>query len=96
MADDEYNIQLDERNQKTKTKYFLEEYLNTELNLHENIINHNINVQYFDSSNNAIVQIADVFANIYYSNLRTSNYEKEIKDMRRNGYLVKEFKFPKK
>lgn len=93
---DEYSIQLDERNQKTKTKYFLEEYLNTELRLHEGLIDKNIIVSYFDSCNNCLVQLADVFANIMYSELRTRNYTKEINKIKKEGYLKKFFEFPKK
>lgn len=96
LPDDEYSIQLDERNQKTKTKYFLEEYLNTELYLQENLITHNISVQYFDSCNNIIVQIADVFANIMFSELMTNNYTNNIEKITSEKYIKKIFKFPKK
>ncbi len=95
LPNDEYVIQLDERNQKTKTKFFLEEYLNTELCLHDEIIDKNISVLYFDSCNNNLVQIADVFANILYSQLLTGNYTKDIKKIENEGYLKKIFKFPK-
>ena len=96
LPNDEYSIQLDERNQRTKTKYFLEEYLNTELRLHEQIIDHNISVSYYDSCNNSLVQIADVFANILYSELRSGNYTKELNKIEKEGYLKKIFNFPKK
>ena len=96
LPNDEYSIQLDERNQRTKTKYFLEEYLNTELRLHEQIIDHNISVSYYDSCNNSLVQIAEVFANILYSELRSGNYTKELKKIEKDGYLKKIFNFPKK
>ncbi len=88
-------IQLDERNEKTETKHFLENYLNTELYL-EDIMQDECSVSYFDSSNNNIIQIADVFANIMYSELRTGNYTNEIDKIKNNGYIKKIFKFPLK
>lgn len=53
-------------------------------------------VTYFDSANNKIVQIADVFANLYYSRLLTGGYADEIDTMKTNGCLKKVFKFPLK
>ena len=86
-------INIDERNQKTNTKAVLQEYLNTELNCMD-ISNHDITVQYFDSCDNHLIQIADVFANLLFSELRTQNYTTEIKKMSDEGYLMPLFKFP--
>ena len=88
-------IQIDERNQKTRAKYVLEEYLNTELCL-SGIYSKKLGVKYFDSCNNRLIQLADVMANILYSNLRTQNYDKEINAMKKKGYIKKIFDFPKK
>lgn len=90
------NIEIDERNERTKTKFFLEEYLNTELLLHEGVLDKNISVQYFDSSQNIYIQIADVLANIKYSDLLTCNYNKELNDACYKGYIKKDFVFPQK
>jgi hypothetical protein len=86
-------LQLDERNEKTDTKRFLENYLNTELFL-QGITKGESTVKYFDSSTNHLIQIADVFANIYFSELMTSNYSNEIKKMAEDGYLPYIFNFP--
>lgn len=87
------NLQLDERNEKTNKKYFLEQYLNTELRA-IGVTNKKFTVKYFDSSNNKFIQIADVFANLYYSQLRTGNYDKEIEKMKEANVLKYIFKFP--
>lgn len=89
-------IEIDERNESTKTRYFLQEYLNTELILHENVLSGNLSVKYFDSANNIFIQIADVFANIKYSDLLTGNYKKELEQAQKDKYLKKIFNFPEK
>lgn len=86
-------LQLDERNEKTEAKFFLENYLNTELPLN-GIYDGEFKVSYFDSSNNKFVQIADVFANLYYSHLKTNHYQKEFDELRKNGIVKFIFKFP--
>ena len=68
LPKDQYIIQLDERNERTETKYFLQNYLNTELRMN-NLFSSDASVQYFDSQNNRLIQIADVFANLYLSEL---------------------------
>ena len=68
MPDDTYCIQLDERNERTGSRLFLGDYLNTEFQM-EKVLSNDVMVTYFDSANNKIVQIADVFANLYYSRL---------------------------
>lgn len=86
-------IQLDERNEKTETKNFLENYLQTELGM-RNLITGDCSVSYFDSANNCIIQIADVFSNLYFSELKTKAYTKEMEYMRKKGYLKHIFGFP--
>ncbi len=93
ISNDGLFLQLDERNEKTETKHFLENYLQTELGL-RNIVNNDCKVQYFDSSNNYIIQIADVFSNLYFSELKTKAYTKEIEYMKKKGYLKHIFEFP--
>ena len=87
-------LQLDERNEKTETKYFLENYLNTELPMNGTATG-KFAVSYFDSSNNCLIQLADVFANLYYSHLQTGGYEEEIKKLKDCGILKFIFEFPK-
>lgn len=86
-------LQLDERNERTETKHFLENYLRTELGL-RNIIKDDCLVQYYDSSNNKIIQIADVFSNLYFSELKTNAYSKEFNYMKTEGYIKHVFHFP--
>ncbi|MCM1534230.1 MAG: DUF3800 domain-containing protein [Corallococcus sp.] len=93
--DEDIIIQIDERNQRTDAKAVLQEYLNTELSLEEDLCHKDIEVQYFDSCNNHLIQVADVFANLYYSELRTGNYSNEFDMMKKQGYLKKIFVFPK-
>lgn len=87
------DLQLDERNESPETKHFLESYLNTELLL-RGIIEDECKVTYFDSANNLIIQIADVFANLYFSQLKTNAYAEEFDKMQQNGYIKYIFKFP--
>lgn len=93
LSNGDLNIQLDERNEKTETKHFLENYLNTELGC-KHILSGDCTVSYFDSSNNRIIQIADVFANLMYSQLKTNAYTEEFNMMKRDKYIKHIFKFP--
>lgn len=87
------NLQLDERNEKTDKKHFLEQYLNTEF-VGSGSEHSSFNVSYFDSSQNRLVQVADVFANLFYSHLITGQYSKEI-DMLKNKKIIRfVFEFP--
>lgn len=96
IKDNEIFLQIDERNVKTESKYSLEDYLNQELILNDNILE-NVQVKYFDSSQNCFVQIADVFSNIMYSDLITNgNYRKEIEKLQEEKYILPPFVFPKK
>ena len=86
-------LQLDERNERTEAKYFLENYLNTELRMN-GTTSGKFSVQYFDSANNNLIQIADVFANFYYSQLLTGMYDTEMEKLKTKGILKHIFKFP--
>lgn len=88
-----YSLQLDERNEAPESRYFLKMYLNTELLLNRTL-NNEMNVDYFDSSNNFGVQIADVFSNLYYSELMTGKYKKELQQLKDAGVLKPIFIFP--
>lgn len=93
LPKDEYYFHIDERNIRTEAKYTLEDYLNTEL-LFNNILDQNIKVEYYDSCNSILIQIADVFANIFYSNLLNGNYEGKIKELNKKKIIKQIFKFP--
>lgn len=95
IRDKELFLQIDERNVKTESKYSLEDYLNQELILNNNILE-NVQVKYFESSQNCFVQIADVFSNIMYSDLITNgSYRKEIEKLQQEKYILLPFVFPK-
>lgn len=55
-----------------------------------------IQVQYFDSSRNCFIQIADVFSNIMYSNLITKGgYQEQLEKLQKDKYILPPFIFPK-
>lgn len=96
IEDKQIFLQIDERNVKTDSKYSLEDYLNQELLLNDNLIE-TVQVQYFDSSQNCFIQIADVFSNIMYSNLITKGgYQKELEQLQQDKYILPPFIFPQK
>ena len=85
---------IDERNVRTETRATLEEYLNTEL-VTGNHIQEGFYVEYCQSETRELIQIADVFANIYYTNLITNKcFSNEIIKMKNENYLKGEFFFP--
>jgi len=87
-------LNIDERNVKTEAKHQLKEFLYTELSAGKDIVDE-ISVHYFDSCNNRLIQVADVFSNILYSNILTDGaYNDQISYMEDNGYLIDIFKFP--
>ena len=91
---DDYTFQIDERNEKTNSVHFLQEYLNTELFYANGIYEHCINVSYFDSATNSIIQIADMFSNIMYSNCRNGQYKETIEKLKAEGYIKAVYEFP--
>lgn len=94
LPNEDCSLQLDERNEKTGTRYFLENYLNTELAMN-GTASGKFEVAYFDSSNNKLIQIADVFANLYYSHLQTGAYKEEFQKLKDASILKFIFEFPK-
>lgn len=93
LPDEDCYLQLDERNEKTDSRFFLENYLNTELVTGKNY-HGPFNVTYFDSSNNQLIQIADVFSNIFFSHLTSGSYRNEIQSLKSNGFIKYVFEFP--
>lgn len=95
LPDDSYFLQLDERNERTETKRFLKDYLNTEFHT-SCLLSSDLEVRYFDSSQNRIIQISDVLANLCYSQLLSDAYRPEINQMWESGCLKQVFWFPEK
>ena len=56
-------LYIDERNIATKSVYTLKEYLNTELVMAEAIFKEDFEVNYCDSKNQPLIQLADYIAN---------------------------------
>ncbi len=95
IADKELFLQIDERNIRTDSKFSLEDYLNQEIVLNLDLLE-DIKVKYYNSVDNQLIQVADVFSNILYSNLVTQGaYQQELMQLRRAGYLLPMFRFPK-
>ena len=93
INDEDCLLQLDERNERTEAKFFLENYLNTEFCLN-NITEKHYTVKYLDSAANPFIQIADVFANLYYSELNTGAYSDLFKELKDKDILKAVFEFP--
>ena len=93
LPNEECILKLDERNERTESKYFLENYLNTELIMNGSCKGPFL-VRYFDSAKNSLIQIADVYANWFYSHLRTGAYATELQQQKDAGIVKGIFKFP--
>lgn len=94
LKDKNLFLQIDERNVRTDSKFSLEDYLNQEMVLNQNLIE-TVKVCYFDSSQNKLIQIADVFSNILYSNIVTHGaYNHALRKLMQEGYLLPRFQFP--
>lgn len=95
LTDTILNFHIDERNVKTEAKFSLEDYLNTELNLEEDL-HLNITTEYYDSCNNKLIQIADVFSNIMFTRLnsKTKLFDTELKNLKNQNYILPNFYFP--
>lgn len=96
FLDEEYFLQIDERNIKTQAKNTLEEYLNTALMLDDKLLTNEFKVQYFDSVNNKFIQVADVFSNLYYSHCMTNAYTETFELLEKENILKEIFVFPPK
>lgn len=93
LPHEDCHLQLDERNEKKEARHFLENYLNTELGIGG--VNEGVfTVSYFDSADNRFVQIADIFANLLYSQEQTDHYRKELNLLEEKGILKCIFNFP--
>lgn len=87
---------IDERNVATESKYTLQEYLNTELNLLESFSEKDIIVHYYDSKNYLLLQLADFISNTFYRYRQKKNAESvyNVEMLLRQTSTNKMFKFP--
>lgn len=87
---------IDERNVATESKYTLQEYLNTELNLVESFAEKDIVVHYYDSKNYLLLQLADFISNTFYRYRQKNIAESKdnVKMLLNQTSTNKIFKFP--
>lgn len=90
------NFVIDERNVATESKFTLQEYLNTELNLMETFSEEDIRVHYYDSKKYLLLQLTDFISNTFYRYQQKHNKEaKENVDLLiKQTSTNKVFKFP--
>ena len=93
LPDEDCMFHVDERNEAIESRHFLENYLNTELIMSGAATGEYV-VEYFDSKNNKLIQIADSFSNIYYSHLKNNSYTAEIEQLKKAGILKQIYTFP--
>ena len=87
---DSYMLHIDERNEKTGTTHFLEEYLSTQfLGTADNI-----KVRYYDSSDHPLVQVADVLSNMYYINQTKREFSEHFRKLDEQGDIMGVYSFP--
>ena len=87
---------IDERNVATESKYTLQEYLNTELNLMETFSEKDITVHYYDSKKYLLLQLADFISNTFYRYKQKNNTESKdnVEILLKQTSTNKMFKFP--
>ena len=86
LPKDDYMLHIDERNQKTGTTHSLED---------DSVI-----VKYYDSAQNSLIQVADVFSNAYYKHCMQGGSAEYISPMLNakatEGYFPAVYQFPQK
>lgn len=85
---------IDERNVVTESKYTLEEYLNTELNLMNDFSQTDIKVGYFDSKNYLLLQMADFISNTFYRKFQKNDNSNNVELLLTSTCKGQIFKFP--
>lgn len=91
---DDYLIEVDDRNLKHISINSLEDYLTIELKIKKRLIR-SINVEYYDSKDNLMVQVSDFFSNLYFSYLKNkSNYESLINNLKKDNYIKDIYYYP--
>jgi len=86
-------LHVDERNLKKNTLTAFEEYLNTELVTGLDIQD-SFEVEYYESDQLSLIQIADLFSNLMYSHLMTDNYIEEFNLLKDKEIIKYIFEYP--
>jgi hypothetical protein len=87
-------LHVDQRNLKKNTITAFEEYLNTELVTGFNI-QKAFEVEYYNSDQLSLIQVADLFSNLMYSHIQTGNYDNEFKLLEETGMIKYIYEYPK-
>lgn len=99
LQKDNYMLHIDERNQKTGTIHSLEDYLNIQLCIDGEFAD-SIVVKYYDSAQNSLVQVADVFSNAYYKHCMKNGaaefISQVLNEKTAEGYFPAVYQFPAK
>lgn len=90
---DEYFLYIDNRNVKNDSKKSLEDYLNIKFSV-ENFFATRFRAEYYDSKNVKLIQIADFFSNLFYSDLLTKNFESDFLELVDSNVVKDIFVFP--
>ena len=93
LPNEDCRINLDNRNLKTGSRMQLDEYINTELAGESNYQGTMV-TEYFDSKDNHLIQVADVFSNIFYASLFNEELKKDIEELKSLGRIRYIFEFP--
>lgn len=93
LKETSYSLVIDNRNTSHQSTNSLEDYLNIKLSYECNLIN-KLTVTYMDSANHPLIQVADFFSNLYFSQERTNSYTKIFKELREKKYVHEDFVFP--
>ncbi len=88
-----YHIHLDNRNLRTGMRDTLRSFLIRTLIFEDELIT-DLNLTYHESEKVKFIQIADFFANLFYSNLMTKKFNGVINRKVREGYISHEYNFP--
>lgn len=92
---DDYLIDVDNRNLKHISINSLEDYLNIELKLKKRMVR-SINVAYYDSKDNLMVQVSDFFSNFYFSYLKNESiYSELMNELKKENYIKDILYYPK-
>ena len=93
---DDYLIDVDDRNLKHVSINSLEDYLNIELKLKKRMVR-SINVAYYDSKDNLMVQVSDFFSNLYFSYLKNESlYVDLMNKLKEENYIKDIYYYPEK
>ena len=89
---DDYLIDVDDRNLKHVSINSLEDYLNIELKLKKRMVR-SINVAYYDSKDNLMVQVSDFFSNLYFSYLKNESLYVDLMNKLKEENYIKDINY---